>query len=178
MKVFVFVALIAGACVPGLTIPGSHLAVGPATPRPNVAIAPEKRPAKLVLGPAVADAYVVPKTGSVNEVPVRGWRGTLEAGYASAFPAAPTGRTLTIEEAELSFSPAAAGPGGTAAVYAVIRFKARVVDETGTKGGELAGTAQAREADVSPTEEGMTDNAAKAVEAMYEVIVAELLSKT
>jgi hypothetical protein len=111
-----------------------HLAVGPAAPRPNVMLAQDKTPAALLLDPGIPDAFVIPGTGSVNSVPVRGWRGTLEAGFRSAFPpGSPTGRTLELIEAELTFAPAAVGFGGTAAVRATIRFKARVLDARGRR---------------------------------------------
>jgi hypothetical protein len=155
-----------------------HLAVGPAAPRPNVMLAQDKTPAALVLDPGIADTFVIPGTGSVNSVPVRGWRGTLEAGFRSAFPpGSPTGRKLELIEAELTFAPAAVGFGGTAAVRANIRFKARVLDASGKEIGVLAGNAAAREANVSASEAGMTDNASKAVEALYEVLATELLAK-
>jgi hypothetical protein len=155
-----------------------HLAVGPAAPRPNVMLAQDKTPAALVLDPGIPDVFVIPGTGSVNKVPVRGWRGTLEAGYRSAFPAGSTGRTLELIEAELTFAPAAVGFGGTAAVRATIRFKARVQDASGKEIGVLAGNVAAREANVSASEAGMTDNASKAVEALYEALATELLAKS
>ena len=55
-----------------------HLAVGPASPRPNVMLAQDKSPATLVLAPGIPDQFVIPSTGSVNKVPVRGWRTTLD----------------------------------------------------------------------------------------------------
>jgi hypothetical protein len=154
-----------------------HLAVGPSSPRPNVVIAQGKAPSALVLAPAIADDFVIAKTGSVNEVPVRGWRHTLESGFKSAFPTPGDGRKLELMEAELSFAPAAVGMGGTAAVWAQIRFKARAVDASGNELGVLAGTVKAKEANVSATEAGMTENASKAVESLFEVLTAELLSK-
>lgn len=155
-----------------------NLAVGPASPRPNVVVAQEKAPGALVLGPVIHDEFVVPHTASVNEVPVKGWRGTLERGFQSGFGSLHGTRKLEILEAELTFAPAAVGPGGTGAVVALIRFKARVSDASGKELGVLAGTARAREANTSASEEGMTDSASKAVEALYEMLTAELLAKT
>ncbi len=156
-----------------------HLVVGPAVPRPNVMLAAVKVPAELVLAPTVPDAFVIPGTGSVNAVPVTGWRGTLDAGFKNAF-ASPgkDGRKLEILMAELSFGAAVvSGQFGTVAVTAAIRFKARLLDASGRELGALAGTAPARESNGSPTPAGMTDNAAKAVEALYETLAAELLAK-
>jgi hypothetical protein len=156
----------------------ANLAVGPSSPHPNVILAAAKTPGTLVLGPQVSDNFTVAGTASVNEVPVSGWRKTIDAGFHNAFPsAAANGRKLELMQADLSFAPAAIGPGGTAAVVATIRFKARVIDATGER-GVLAGTVHAREANTSASEAGMTDNASKAIEALYEVLVAELLQKS
>jgi hypothetical protein len=164
-----------------LLIPGcwfSNLAVSPASPRPNVMLAEAKTPASLVLAPDIANDFVIPQNASMNAVPVHGWRQTLEAGFHNAFPSGSAGRKLELFSAELTFAPAAVGRGGTAAVVATIRFKARVLDPSGKELAVLAATAVAREANVSPSEAGMTDNASKAVEALYEVLTAELLAKT
>ena len=169
LMLVVVVGLVATGC--------GHLAVGPASPRPNVIVAPEKAPVSLVLAPTVPDDFVIPDSGSVNEVPVKSWRQTLTAGFQSAFPRGGVGRRLEILQAELSFGPAAVGRGGTAAVIAQIRFKARLFDETGNEIGALAGTSHAREANVSASEAGMTDNATKAVESLYEVLATELIAK-
>jgi hypothetical protein len=160
-----------------LLVPGcAKLAVGPSSPRPNVMVAPEAVPAELVLDPAIPDNFLIPSTASVNQVPVRSWRQTLDTGYHSAFPSPGTsGRRLQLIEAGLSFAPAAVSMRGTAAVIASIRFKARLVDSSGAEVAKLAGTVEAREANVSPSEQGMTDNAMKAVEALYEKLAAELL---
>jgi len=154
-----------------------NLSVGPSSPRPNILLTADKTPARLVMGPAVKNEFTIPDTASVNEVPVRGWRVTLEYGFRNAFPQATSGRTLELIEAELSFGPAAVGRGGTAAVVGAIRFKARVLDASGAEVGALAGTATAREANTSASEEGMTRNAQLAVEALYEKVAAELLIK-
>lgn len=160
-----------------LLIPGcANLAVGPSSPRPNVMVGPEAVPAELVLDPAIPDNFVIPATASVNQVPVRSWRHTLDTGYHSAFPSpGSSGRRLQLLEAALSFAPAAVSMHGTAAVVASIRFKARLVDPSGAEVAKLAGTVEAREANVTPSEQGMTDNAMKAVEALYEKLAAELL---
>jgi hypothetical protein len=103
----------------------------------------------------------------------------LTAGYQSAFPGAGgPGRQLELLSAELSFGPAAVSQAGTVAVVAMIRFKARVVDASGNELASFAGTVQAREANTSTSEDGMTDNAAKAVEALYETLARELLSRS
>jgi hypothetical protein len=163
-----------------LLVPGcANLAVGPSSPRPNVMVGPEAVPADLVLDPAIPDKFVIPGTASVNQVPVRSWRQTLNTGYHSAFPSpGSAGRRLQLLEAGLSFAPAAVSTYGTAAVIASIRFKARLVDSSGAEVARLAGTVEAREANVSPSERGMTDNAMKAVEALYEKLATELLQKS
>ena len=174
--VLLALALSSGACfVPSM--PAGHMAVGPATPHPNVVVAPEKAPGTLVLGPSVDNDFVIPATGSVREVPVHGWRATLEAAFHSAFSAPSSDRKLEILEARLSFAPAAVSRGATAAVTATIAFKARVLDGHDVELGIVAGTAQAKEANVSVTEAAMTDSAAKAVESLYEALTAELLAK-
>jgi hypothetical protein len=155
----------------------ANLTVGPSSPRPNVVVAPDKTPAALVLASAIAGDFVIPATASVNAVPVHGWRQTLEAGFHTAFPSSSNGRKLELLQAELTFSPAAVSEVGTAAVFATIRFKARVLDSSDKELGVLAGTVKAREANVSPSEAGMTENASKAVEALYEMLTAELLAK-
>src|SRR5581483_10936065 len=84
-----------------------HLEVGPASPRPNVMLTPDRVPAALVLAAAVSNDDVIPATGSVNEVPVHGWRQTLETGFHNAYGTPGVlGRKLEILEAELTFSPA------------------------------------------------------------------------
>jgi len=141
-------------------------------------VAPENAPVGIVLGPAIQDNFVIPGTASVNQVPVRSWRQTLDVGYRSAFPtAASSGRRLELIEAALSFVPAAVSLQGTAAVVATIRFKARLIDASGGEVAALAGTVEAREANVAPSEAGMTDNAMKAVESLYEKLASDLLSK-
>jgi hypothetical protein len=154
-----------------------HLAVGPSSPRPNVVLAEGKTPGEILLTPGVSDDFVIPGNASVNQIPVHGWRQTLEAGFHNAFPSGAGKRKLELLSAELTFAPAAVGRGGTAAVVATIRFKARTLDGSGKELGVVAGTVQAREPNVSPTEAGMTDNASKAVEALYEMLTAELLAK-
>lgn len=154
------------------------LAVGPSAPRPNVMVAAEDAPAGFVLNAAIPDSFVIPATASVNQVPVRNWRQTLNTGYHSAFPSAgSSGHRLELLEAGLEFAPVAVSRNGTAAVIASIRFKARLLDSSGAEVATLAGTVTAREANVSPSELGMTDNAKKAVEALYEKLAAELLHR-
>jgi hypothetical protein len=166
-------ALFGTGCVP--------LTVGPGSPRPNVIVAAEKLPASLVLDPAILDDFVIPSTGSGSEVTVRSWRTTLTAGYQSAFPTPGTsGRQLVLLKAELSFAPAAVsggGRGGTAAVIAAVRYQAKLLDSSGNELGAIAGNAQAREPNINLREPGMTDNASKAVDALYEALVVDLLSK-
>jgi hypothetical protein len=176
MRSFLFLApaVVLTGCLMGM---GSNLGVEPASPRPNVLVAADKTPSALILAPGITDDFVIPPTGSVHQVPVHGWRQTLDAGFHSAFPAGGSGRKLELMEAELAFSPAAVGMGGTRAVVATIRFKARLLDASGSELGVVAGTAAAKEADVSPTVPAMTDNAAKAVESLYEGLTAELLAK-
>ncbi|HEX7604662.1 MAG TPA: hypothetical protein VF316_23750 [Polyangiaceae bacterium] len=165
---FVLAALVAG-CVP--------LTVGPSSPRPNVMVAADKTASKQVLGPLVQSEFVVPGNGSVDEVTVTGWRQTLDTGFRNAWPTSrPNGRTLEILDTELSFAPAAVTVrGGAVAVRAQIRYKARLLDGTGQEIGVAAGTVEAREATGSVN--GMTDNAAKAVESLYEKLSTDLLAK-
>jgi len=142
-----------------------------------VLIAAARSPSALQLDASILDAYTIPSTASVNAVPVTGWRGTLESGFHSAFPGASSGRTLQLLQAELSFGAAAVGMGGTAAVRASIRFKARLLDASGKELGAVAGTADAHDANTSASEGGMTANASEAVEALYEMLTNEFISK-
>jgi len=175
-----FVVLAAAALAAGCFSPmhaAPLLGVGLGAPRPNVMVAPDKTPAALVLAAGIADSFVIQATGSVHEVPVRAWRQTLEAGFHSAFPSGSAERKLELLNADLAFSPAAVSHGATAAVVATIRFKARVLDASDKPLAAIAGTVEAREAAVTPSEAAMTDNASKAVEALYEKLTAELLAK-
>jgi hypothetical protein len=154
------------------------LSVGPATPKPNVMLAQSQTPSQLVLASSIQDAFTIPSSGSVNSVPVSGWRSTLEYGFHSAFPTgSPDGRRLELLLAELAFGAAGVGMGGTAAVRASIRFKARLLDRSGGELAVLAGTAIARDANTSASPEGMTANASQAVEVLYEKLATDLLSK-
>jgi hypothetical protein len=170
VSVLLALALAVSGCLWDLT-------VNPTSPRPNVVIAADKSPAVLVLAPTIASDFVIPGNGSVNDVTVHGWRQTLEAGFHAAFPTGPSGRKLELMEAQLAFGPAAAGWGGTAAVVASIRYKARVLDAQGNELSVFAGTATARAANTAANAQGMTANAGMAVEALYEGLTAELLAK-
>jgi hypothetical protein len=167
----VTLVLFGAGCVP--------LSVGPGSPRPNVIVAPDKVPAAIVLDPAIRDEFVIPGTGSVRDVTVRSWRTTLTTGYQNAFPTAGgSGRRLVLLKADLSFGPAAVSSSGTSAVVAAIRYQARLLDSSGNELGAIAGNAEAREVNTSPREAAMTDNASKAVDALYEALAANLLSKS
>jgi hypothetical protein len=60
------VQLIVAGC--GLML--GELRVDPASPRPNIDLLPTQMPHRLELDPSIMDAFVVPKTDAVNEVPV------------------------------------------------------------------------------------------------------------
>lgn len=169
--VIVTVALFAG-CRPNLT-------VVPTTPKPNVALSADSAPAALKLADSVKDEFSTTEEGGVMAVPVKGWRSTLTKGFESAFnPSGKEGRTLEILMADLSFAPAAvAANHNVVAVRAQIRFKARLLAADGTELGIVAGTAEARDANTSPSSETMTANAAQAVETMYEGLTSELIQK-
>jgi hypothetical protein len=151
-----------------------NLRVNAATPHPNVDLPAALSPKKLELAPAIADAFVIPKTDAVNQVPVTGWRTTLARGFESGFKDSASQLVLQLREADLSFGPAALGRGGTAAVRARIRFKSSLLDASGKEVGRVFGEVEARDAATSPTPEAMTANASQAVEAMYEAIAAKL----
>lgn len=147
----------------------SQLGVAPTTAYPNTVVSAAHAPASLAIAPEILDDFTIPATGSVRRVPVRGWRSTLESGFHNTFHESSSGRRLELLTAELSFAPAAVTNGGTTrAVVAQIRFAARLVDADGADLGALAGTASARQADVRANVPAMTQNAAMAVEAMYE----------
>ena len=160
----------------------ADLTVGPSSPQPNILVAQRLAPSTLVLGPAIKDDFLIPATRSVSEVPVQAWRQTLTTGFRNAFPAArgEPGRKLELLEAELSFGPAAVSPqmfDRTTAVYATIRFKARLLSPSGEEEAAIAGTVHSREANVSATTEGMTESAMKVVEALYERLATDLVSR-
>ena len=165
-----FPLLLAGVSVTAC----GNLRVDPASPRPNVDLPAAISPAKLTLDPSIQDSFVIPKTGSVNEVPVSGWRTTLTRGFEAGYKGGSTGLVLVLREAELTFGPAAIGSGGTAAVRARIRFKSSVENAAGKEVGRITGEVMARDAATSPTPEAMTANAAQAVEALYEGIAAKI----
>lgn len=160
----------------------ADLTVGPSSPQPNILVPQKLAPASLVLGPAIKDDFLIPATRSVSEVPVQRWRQTLTTGFRNAFPAArgEPGRKLELIEAELSFGPAAVSPqmfDRTTAVYGTIRFKARLLSASGEEEAAIAGTVHSREANVSATTEGMTESAMKVVEALYERLATDLVSR-
>lgn len=174
--VIAWMGLLVG-CVSAMVPAPAQLGVGPASPRPNAIVDPHKAPAALVIATEIPDAFTIPASGSVRDVPVHGWRTTLEAGFKNTYAQAASGRKLELIAAELSFAPAAVSRGATAAVIAQIRYKARLVGDEGQELGAFAGTVQAREADVTPNEPAMTANASMAVEAMYEQLSSELVAK-
>lgn len=156
--------------------------VGPSAPQPNILVPQKLAPASLALGPAIKDEFLIPATRSVSEVPVQSWRQTLTTGFRNAFPAArgEPGRKLELIEAELSFGPAAVSPqmfDRTTAVYGTIRFKARLLSASGEEEAAIAGTVHSREANVSATTEGMTESAMKVVEALFERLATDLISR-
>ena len=166
------------ACALALPTGCGPLLVGPASPHPNVLIPDDAAPGAIVLAPGIADAFVLPRSPGLRAISVVGWRTTLEAGFHDAFPSGRGGRTLEILAAELSFSPAALGPGGvTGGVvgHDPLQAPARATRPARRRIGILAGTARAREMVVHPR--AVTDNASKAVEALYETLAAELLGK-
>lgn len=154
--------------------------VGPLNPKPNVMVRPDIAPSRLVVDASVKDSFVISHPGAYLDVHVTGWRQSLQNGFGNAFPAGATsGRTLELLQANLSFAPAAASTWGVAAVVAMIRFKARLVDRTGTEVASLAGTAQARELLPTPTgpaDEALARNAAEAIEALYEQLSERLIA--
>jgi len=95
----------------------------------------------------------------------------------SGFSGGSSHRSLRLRLVQLSFSPVALGPGGTAAVRATIRFKASVLDENGEEVERESGEVSARDAATRPTPEAITANASQAVEAMYETIAAKIVEE-
>ena len=155
------------------------LSVGAGAPRPNVMVAVDKQPSTLVLDPGILDASEIPPIGAIPTVEVRDWRQSLTAGYQSAFPAgAPAGVTLVLLKAELSFAPASAGRHEVTTMQAMVRFQARLLDAAGNELGTLAGTALAPGATASFNERDLSANAATAVEALYERLATDLLSRS
>lgn len=164
---FVPVLVALSACVP-------NLRVDPASPRPNVDLPAAVSPSKLELDESIADQFVIPKSDSINAVPVSGWRTTLTRGFDSGFKGGTSGLVLQIREADLTFSPAALRGGITSAARARIRFKASILDPSGKELARVSGDADAHDAATQPQPPAMTANAAQAVEAMYEGIAAKL----
>ncbi|HEX8796202.1 MAG TPA: hypothetical protein VF765_34870 [Polyangiaceae bacterium] len=156
-------------------LPQSNLRVDPASPRPNVDLPAAGAPSRLKLGDSIVDQFVIPKSDSVNAVPVSGWRTTLSRGFDSGFKGGTSGLVLQIREAELTFAPAALRGGITSAARARIRYKASLLDPSGKELARLSGDADAHDAITQPQPSAMTANAAQAVEAMYETIAAKLV---
>jgi hypothetical protein len=98
-------------------------------------------------------------------------------GFTSGFNGGSSHRSLRLRDLQLSFSPVALGPGGTAAVRATIRFKASVLDENGEEVERESGEVSARDAATRPTPEAITANASQAVEAMYEAIAVKIVEE-
>ena len=160
-----FVVCLAAA----LLLPGCYGSIGPMSPHPNVALAPQQQGMQLVLGAAVADQVSVYPLDVPGSYPyqVQGWRTTLTEGFRNGFgssqPPAAGDLTLTLDEVRLeigSFKPATAR----------IQYKATL-----SKGGVLvrrfAGTAMKPSGQQVETP-GISTTAA--VEAMYEQIGREL----
>lgn len=169
--------MIAYLMVAGCGLMLGELRVDPASPHPNIDLTAAQAPHTLELDPGIVDSFVVPKTDSVNDVPVSGWRTTLMRGFASGFKDSSSNRSLRLRDLQLSFSPVALGPGGTAAVRATIRFKASVLDENGEEVERESGEVSARDAATRPTPEAITANASQAVEAMYEAIAVKIVEE-
>lgn len=164
-----------GAC---FHIPRPDLRVDPASPRPNVDLPAAAAPSKLQLDDSIVDQFVIPKSDSVNAVPVSGWRSTLTHGFESGFKGGTSGLVLQIREADLTFAPAALIGGVTAAARARIRYKASLLDPSGKEIARLSGDADAHDVATRPQPSALTANAAQAVEAMYEAIAAALVEGT
>lgn len=150
---------------------GCALQVFEADPRPNV---PAMKPlsVQLLIASSVPDTHVIPGNGDVRQVSVARWHATLSRGFEAAFT--PTGKdmSLALDRADLRFVPAAVvAGGGTAAVRAQITYKGKLL-----KGDKeiiaFAGNAEAKSATASL--DGLTANAASAVESMYEAIAPKV----
>jgi hypothetical protein len=158
------------------------LIVGPSSPRPDVRVPAGSAPGALVLDPSIRDAFVILDTGAVGEVNVTGWRTTLEAGFHNAFPGngAAGGARLELLKADLAFVPAilvvnhAGKPLGSKTIRARVHFRARLVSPSGEELGALEGNVAPRES--AATFSGVTDNASKSVEVLYEALAAKLLT--
>jgi len=172
---FLMLLFTLGAC---FHLPHPNLRVDPAAPRPNVDLPAAEAPSKLQIDDSIVDQFVIPKSDSVNAVPVSGWRSTLTRGFESGFKGGSSGLVLQIREAELTFAPAALVGGVTAAARARIRYKASLLDPSGKELVRLSGDADAHDAVTQPQPPALTANAAQAVEAMYEKIAAELVEDT
>lgn len=148
-------------------------------PRPNIAAVPRDSTMALVISSQVADAFAIPQQNGIMGGRVQGWHTTLRAGFGNGFndvfrlTEAPAETTMTIDEAELEFVPAAvSGYYGVVAVTAQVRFKATV-----TQGGvkrRVAGTAVSKKSIASRNE--ATAGTVSAVESMYEAIARELFA--
>ncbi|MBK8168715.1 MAG: hypothetical protein IPK60_00040 [Sandaracinaceae bacterium] len=147
--------------------------VRPVSPRPNLVIAADNAPAAIRFGAEVHDDFVIPGNSSIGEVRVDAWTWTLTEAFRNGFRRyQSSSRRISLDAADLSFSPASVnGIGGTVAVTATIRYRARLLDARGATLAETAGTVHAR--DVTTSASGLTDNAAQAVEAMFEALARE-----
>jgi hypothetical protein len=153
----------------------ANLTVMPSSPTPAAAISQARAPSTLVLAQGIANDFVTPQANGVTEVPVKGWRDTLTAGFQNAYPNGSSGRTLAFDLAELSFAPAAVdSQHGVRAIRAQIKFKVRVLDAAGAEVAIVTGRVEAPEANTAPRSESMTTNVRKAVEVLFEAITAKM----
>lgn len=149
------------------------------SPRPNINMAGSQQTLALQLGPAVQDSWTQPGTNTMAGFKVVDWKATLgqgfKAGFSSSFPVVegPAELALVLEEAELTFVPAAvAADGNTAAVRAQVRYKANLVDAAGAVLKRTAGTVESKRSTSARGES--TAVAASAVESMFEALAKEL----
>lgn len=144
-------------------------------PQPNIALSAELAPSELKIDSSVPNEFKTPPSSGMMEFPVHDWHQTLTNGFQSAFSDASSGHQLQLLLADLSFAPnAVTAQGQVRAVRAQIRFKARLVSQTGEELAVIAGTVESREANTQGSDDAMTLNAAYAVESLYEAIAAKL----
>jgi hypothetical protein len=171
-------ALAAVLCATQLCACAGTIAVKTGNPRPNINLGKSDQKMKLDLAEGVRDAFKQPGSNTMAPFEMTGWRGTLKNAFKNSFgnfyAVVDDGAdvTLQVEEAELSFVPAAVEQGGnTVAIRAQVRYRANVVDATGAVVKRLAGTVESKQAVSDRDAVGRA--ADSAVETMFETIANE-----
>ena len=142
-------------------------------PRPNVNMVKQTGSLSIAFGAGVKDEFIVPDGNGLPSTEVDHWRASLRNGfinaYKDAFTLAPQNgdATIEIQEADLSWAPAAvAGTGTVMAITAQIRYKARLTKDGGKTVIPISGTVESKKAVTRAND--ASGGASNAIESLYE----------